>query len=343
MGRPLSRAIFLGSLATAVVACNALTGVGDLSVEAPDAAPEASGSPSALVDAGKDVGVEDTGLGPIDATVVDGCSATSCEALPPDFQLVALGEEGATCPEGFDLPLDVVENPTVASGACACGCDLKQAPSCAVAAGGTITLSYGALGSGTCASGGQEVPTGCSTDGFLGPFIAYDRSYAAPRATLSGGSCTPKVAADSTKLTSTSVRLCQATRLPQCEGKTCPPALAGFETCIGTSGEVTCPSGWTKRHLVGTSASITCGAGCTCTVAGNCSTTGKLSYFTSTNCSGTAGLTYPVGGCQETDGSPTVFASHRYDPNPPTNARCQTGGASTPTATLAQPSTVCCR
>lgn len=351
MGRSLLRAIFLGSVTSAFVACNAITGLGDLVTEpdAPDASeasvaplPTTTGTvPAPGLDAGRDGG----SLGTVDAEVVDGCSTTSCEALPLGFQLVAIGPRNDACPNGFGQPLDAVEEPAVGAGACTCGCDLKQAPSCTVGGGATITLGYGAVGSGTCAMAGQDVPTGCSTAGFMGPFLPYERSYTAPLATLTGGACDVKVVTDDTKLSTKSLRVCQATVLPQCEGKTCPPALTGFTACIAATGDVACPAAWPTKHLVGTSASFTCSAGCSCTVGGQCSTTGTLKYYPTANCTGGADLTYPVGGCGATPGSgATVYGSHRYDPAGPSSTRCNTGGISTPSApSLAQPSTVCCR
>ncbi|MBX3228622.1 MAG: hypothetical protein KIT84_08220 [Labilithrix sp.] len=338
-------------MGTVLVACTALTGVGDLLVDpdAPDAS-EAAAPPPTTTGTGTSPPPppppEDGGLPLVDATVVDACSASGCEVLPDGFELVALGapSSDADCPTGFAPLLDGVENPTLDPGACTCGCNLTQPPTCTVPAGGSITLLYGPVGSGSCTSTGQAVPTGCSTEGFHGPFIEYDRNYVAPTATRTGGNCTASASKDNSKLKTTSVRVCQATVIPQCDGKTCAPQVAPYETCVASQGARACPAEWPTRHRVGASASFTCGSGCTCSVEGQCSTSGTLRYFASTNCSGTAGLTYPVGGCNPTQAQATTYGSHRYDPNPPTNTSCKTGGTSAPgTPALAQELTVCCK
>lgn len=340
MGKPaLSRALLAAAFATASVACTLLTGASDLT-----SAPEPDSDAGPLAPDGSNAADASSVLGDVDATTVDACGTSSCEVLPDGFQLVALGAVDVPCPSGFTQPFDAVEQPSLDPGACTCGCNVTQQPACNVGGGNTISLLYGAAGSGTCPSMGQDVPTGCSTAGFLGPFIAYERQYVAPSATLAGGACNASATKDDTKLKTLRVRVCQASVIPQCDGKICPPSPAPFASCVAASGALACPAAWPQRHVVGASASFTCGAGCTCAVAGQCNATGTLSYFASGNCSGTAELTYPVNGaCNATGGSNVAYASHRYDPAPPTNVRCQSTGASTPSPALAQETTICCK
>ncbi len=337
------RIFFALVLGSATTACTMLIGLDDLGTEAsPVSEPEAgeASSPSPPPP-GEDAGV----LGTVDATVVDACSATNCELLPDGFQLVALGASGAECPSGFAQPTATVEQPSFDPGACSCSCNVTQQPTCTLGGNNTITLLYGPPGSGTCAANGQNVSAGCSTEDFLGPFISYDRKYLAPAATRTGGSCNASAAKDESKLKTTPSSLCLATVIPQCEGKTCAPNTAPFAACIAATGTHQCPPSWPQRHVVGTSATLSCGAGCTCSIQGQCNTTGTLRYFATNNCSGSPGLTYPVdGGCITTPGSgTTTYNSHRYDPAPPTNVGCQSAGTPTPSATLAQETTVCCK
>jgi hypothetical protein len=286
---------------------------------------------------------DDGGLLGDSALVVDGCDSTGCFDMPPGFSLVAFGAsaKGAACPAGFGTPTDTVEGPTFSNGACTCACTTGTAPSCP---SGTLTGGYDTDGSGMCGSTTTPIPnpTVCNTTGFLGPFATNnEHSYSPPAAT--GGTCNASATKDSSKLSYDSQgRVCEATTLPQCGTKVCPPAAAApFGVCIASDGDVACPSLFPNKHLVGTSASFTCGSGCGCSATASCQ--GKLEYFDTADCSGGVSFTLTVDGtCRSTATDGGTFGSHKYTAFAPANIGCSKSGSSSPSATLNNTTTVCC-
>ena len=275
---------------------------------------------------------------------VDGCSLGDCFDMPAGFTLVAFGAtaKGDGCPSGFGLPKDTVEGPKLAPDACTCECAVTSQPSCP---SGVISNNFGTAGAGTCpSSGGGYANFGCATDGFLGAFTTGNEHRFTPPGPT-GGSCSTSSTKDMTKLTYTAEgRICQATTVAQCEGKVCaPPVPAAFGACIASAGDVACPSAFPKKHLVGPSASFGCTLDCTCSVSATCK--GKMNYYASTDCSGTAGFTAQVNGqCLPTVAGGATFASHRYFPDPPANVACTKSGKSSDLPpVLDEPATVCCR
>ncbi|MBX3232819.1 MAG: hypothetical protein KIT84_43875 [Labilithrix sp.] len=353
MGKPwLSRAIFASSMGVGLAACTVITGVGDLVVgDAPDASeasapvPTVTGSiapPTPARDASDDGSL----LGDPDASVVDGCSAAECSDVPAGYQLVALGPRDAACPADFGAPADVVETPSLDPGACTCSCSVTQPPTCNASPNAQIMSSFGPNGA-ACLQPSATIPARCDGSGFLGPFPANERRYVPVAATRTGGTCSRTAVKDDSKLKTVARRLCRASVVPQCDGKTCAPAVTPYAACIATTGDVPeCPAAWPERHLVGASASFGCTNDCGCSVGGNCPTRGRVSYFASADCSGAAGIVFTANNaCTATAGSgAAAYASHRYDPDPPTGVGCQPNGAAPPTGpTLAQPTTVCCK
>ena len=335
----------------AVVSCSLTTSLEGLSngpttdgvvVEAGGAAGEsgaADGSEPGPTDASSDSFLQD-----VVAPVVDGCSMAGCFAMPAGFSLVAYGAtaKGVACPTGFTAPADTVEGPSVAANACTCGCSVTTQPSCPT---GTLVGHFDGAGSGLCDSaGGDLANNGCGTDGYLGPFdTGNEHKFKAPAAT--GGACSASANKDPNKLTyAAQGRVCQASTMPVCEGKVCPPAAAApFGVCIGAVGDVACPSGFSNKHLLGSSASFTCGAGCTCGgVTATCK--GKVNYFATGDCSGAAGMSVIVDDqCHSTDAMGASFLSHAYVPFGPSNVSCnKTGSSAASTPALSQPTTVCC-
>jgi len=339
-----------------LAACTLLSGVGDL-VEGeatPDAAealapvPTTTGTvtPPAPIDSGKE-DPDGNVLGDIDAAIVDACSPTGCSTLPPNFTLVALGAKNAACPAGFGQPLDVIETPSLDPGACSCGCSTLTSPTCAPAAGAMLDLFVGFTLGLSCPSNVDQINIGCASDGVMGPFnSAGERRYDPPPASPSGGTCKGTAQKDSAKLKAVDVRICQATVIPQCDGKACTPNTGAFKACIASNGNIaTCPPEFPERHLTGTSASFTCAETCSCGVNATCPASGKLSYFTNATCAGAPGVTFIANdACNPTGNAGGPYLSHRYDPDPPNVGPCSAGGSPAASApTLAQQTTVCCK
>jgi hypothetical protein len=336
------------AIAIALVSCTALTGVGDLSVETNtgDAAP----TPDTFVPISDGSGVVDVDtttdapFEPVDATVVDGCSASNCvDPLPVGFTLVALGPKGQPCPATFTAPADLHESPVAGAGACGCGCNVTSPPNCPKFGNGMVT-TFGAAGAGTCPNSGGTTSLGCGTDGYLGAFGAGNEHRYAPPGP-NGGTCGTSPTNDSSKVSTTDLRVCAASVVPTCDAKVCPPSLAApFIACIASNGDVACPKTFPTKHLAGTSVNLTCSGGnCGCSVTATC--TGKLSFFTATDCTGTAEFVAVVdGNCDPTVSTPpgASYGSHRYDPNGPTNVGCTTTGSTTAATSLANEATICC-
>lgn len=339
MGRLAGRLVACAGVALA--GCTLLTNIDGLVGGTPVDA--GGGSSSDVVASGvpEDASLADSILQDVGAIPVDACGTQGCFDMPTGFALVALGPKGGSCPSGFTLPADTVEGPNLGANACTCGCSVTNAPSCAT---GAIVGAFGTAGGLTCPNaGGNLVNTGCGTDGFLGPFgTGNEHKYTPPAA--SGGSCSASAVKDTAKLTyAAERRVCQASVVPQCNGKTCPPTVGGsFSVCIAATGDVPCPLAFPTKHLVGTGASFNCSAGCTCGVTANCS--GRLDYFASANCSGTAAYSIAVNNtCVATDNGGASYASHIYVANAPTQTACTKTGSTTPsTPALSGPVTTCC-
>jgi hypothetical protein len=272
---------------------------------------------------------------------VDGCALGGCFDMPSGFALVAFGTKGAACPGGFGPGADSVEGPRVDAGACTCACTVTAQPSCAQ---GQVVGFYGTGGALTCPnSGSTYANNGCGTDGFLGPFGAgNEHRFTPPPA--SGGTCSAAAEKDNSKLSYVAeARVCQATLVPQCDGKVCLPSVAPFQACIATAGDVACPAPFTTKHLVGSGASFNCSSSCTCGgVTATCR--GRVDYYASGNCSGAVGYSVPVTNqCLSTNNDGGSYASHLYVANAPLNVACTSGGSATPSApALNQITTVCC-
>lgn len=284
---------------------------------------------------------DDSLLGDVAVDVVDACSAVGCVALPSGFSLVAYGPRSA-CPTNFTQTSDTVENASVGSGGCTCGCSVTTNPSCST---GTMVGHFGTAGAGTCPSAGGDLANTslCASDGFMGAFaVGNEHRYTPPAP--SGGACSAAPNKDATKLAiGASKRLCQATVVPSCNGKVCPPSLTGgFAACIAAAGDVSCPSTFPNKHLVGSSASFTCGAGCTCGVTATCS--GRLDYYASANCTGMVQMSLQVDdACHPTVSADAgdSFASRLWNPTV-SNVGCTNGGSTSASTSLAGETTICC-
>lgn len=348
-GRVFAGTLIIGS----VTGCALLTGVGDLHegpIDEEDVASlDRDGGATSLDGGASDGNITDSQpsvLQDVTTTVVDGCSPTGCFDMPGGFSLVAFAAstKANDCPAGFALPVDTVEKPSAAAGACTCGCTVTAPPSCQ---NGTI-IGHFSTGTGMCENaGGNMVSNTCASDGFLGAFdVGNEHRYTPPPPT--GGACTAAPVKDPTKLSfGAQGRLCQATVVPKCEAKTCAPSLdsAGvYQACIATTGDVACPAAFPTKHLVGTGAAFDCGPGCACGgVTATCR--GALQFFATPNCVGAPGAVFPVNDtCVPTTSNPpgASYASHRYVPTM-MNVACTTTGSTAPAnVNVLQPATVCC-
>jgi hypothetical protein len=346
--------MFAFTAAVGVVSCTLLTGVGDLSVATDAGSDGTSPIPTTTghVDAGSppndaDVDPDSSFLGEVDASTVDGCSPTGCYDIPLGFQLVSLGPTTQPCPTDFAVPQTVVSGPTVGGGACSCGCSITTHSSCQVS---TLTQHIGNNpDASTCPNQFvTNLNAGCGMDGYLGPFNNW-REFWPNQNAAGGGLCNSQTNKDGSKLSSQSQKLCQATVVPRCDTKICPPKLpAPYAACIATAGDVDCPTDFPKKTLGGSKADFSCDGTCGCSgVSGDCNT-GTISFYFPPDCSGTAGVSYPVNGTcvsnAAASGNPNApYGSHKYFPDPVQNEKCNLTGSVSPSApSLSQVTTVCC-
>lgn len=341
------RQTLLGSFVILSVACNALSGASDLASSSSDPALDGSDTGSAREEGGAISSDGGPLLKDVHVEVVDACgSEARCFDLPSGFTLVAFGNPtgpaGAdpSCPNGFSEARTTVENPVVGANACACGCTITTQPTCPL--NGAIGNLFSRNNSLACdMTGTTYANNGCGTEGLASAFSPGDAHRFTPPGPT-GGQCAPMGTADTNTLTTVRGRMCQATTLPSCGGKICPAALLSpFQACVATAGDVTCPSTFPTKHVIGSSASFTCSSnGCGCSVTARCS--GRLFYYTSSDCSGNAIFDIIADDtCRPT--SYPAYASHNYVPNAPSNVVCTRNGSSTPSApTLVSPTTVCC-
>ena len=348
--RSRARAIFAFLTGVGLASCNAITGAGDLEVE--DRVLDASSDTSSAVKADgtvpTDAGSDGSPIGKIDATVIDSCSPTGCVALPEAWNLVAFGQEGAECPVNFGAGVDVVTEATLGPNACTCDCNMTAQPTCP-SEGTTIAQSVNLdPGAAACPTNVGTLSGGCTTDGFLGPFTenANKRQYTPTPAAMAGGACNATNKKDPSKLAVKKARVCAATVVPKCGEKICPPIIdfAPFKACVAAPGDNACPADLPTKTLISTTADFVCNGNCGCSVDGNCNNGGFLRFYDSLDCTGAAGVTFPVNSnCFLTNQTGGPFKSHRYSPNSPQGVFCKKTGSTTPsTVQLTDTSTVCC-
>jgi hypothetical protein len=258
-----------------------------------------------------------------------GAPTTGCQCAltpPPGWGLVAFATDRSAPCAGDLQTLDGIMDP-VADGACTCGCTAVL-PTCTATTFSTRTDDNSTPRCDQASGVSHDVSNGCIKDnGTLGPHS----QVIAP--SPQGGSCTAQASKDPGAVTSTPIRVCN----PNAGGATCAcgPGLGpGFTTCLATKGDQTCPAGTTKKHLVAATADVTCG-GCTCTTTKSCKAT--ITWFSDNSCQNSL-VTIDSESCKsqpERD-----YSSIRYTLEP--KASCIPSAAPPGTATLVDPSTVCC-
>jgi hypothetical protein len=252
------------------------------------------------------------------------CAAT----LPVGWTLVVLQpDRSAACTAGF-TQRDVIANPIAGSGACDCACN---APASACSSG-QLPTRYGTTTA--CSSSGASISvngTGCTV--LSGNFSDYFSATPLP-----GGACTASTVTDTTKVTSTEQRVCEAPS--SCHEDVCNGRVpAGSSACIGRDGDLSCPAGWSARRLVGTDVSLSCSS-CTCGGSASC-TNARINFFSDVSCA-TPLISFAVdGSCQPTN-APGAIGSFSYAATAG-NQQCMPNGSRTATIALTGTRTLCCK
>ena len=248
-------------------------------------------------------------------------------ALPLGFQLVAVAHGTMRVPTASVSRSMRSKSRRSVLARGPCGCDLKQAPSCTVGGGATITLGYGR--SGRHLRDGRPGRSDRLFDrGIHGPVLPYERNYTAPLATLTGGACDVKVVTDDTKLSTKSLRVPGDGALVR--RKDVPARSPGFTACIAATGDVACrrladeaPRRFDaklhvqRRMLVHGRQPVL--------------DHGHAQVLPDRrHCTGGADLTYPSAAAGRPAPARPSMARTRYDPAGPSSTRCNTNGISTP-------------
>nr|UXE44905.1 hypothetical protein Hi04_10k_c3883_00014 [uncultured bacterium] len=232
-----------------------------------------------------------------------------------------------SCPSGFAQNA-VVSKIDAGANACACGCD---APNGACKSG-NLTLGYGT----SCGlSEPYPVTGGCQM--FTGG-TPVTGQYAIGATPPVSGSCVARNIANDAGVAATSNTVCHPPTT--CDNAICNgPVPSGWQACVAHLGDMPCPSGsFSTRTVVGTDTSLTC-SGCTCSTA-NVSCAGDLTYFSDMNCGTPVVSIASDAGCVSASGG-LVF-SYKWN-GVVVDAGCAPSGTPTPSVSLVQTTTVCCR
>jgi hypothetical protein len=282
------------------------------------------------------------------------CASDSgpCIVVPRGWTIVAFEPSQSTaCPAGYTTgSMDFVDGPAAGASKCSCGaCSVTAPPTCD---SGEIPVHYDntvGVGTGTCnlvAEPGtgplmNSPPGSCGTDLYQGSYAGFDISYTSPPA--AGGVCTaPGVA--SGVATSTGVdRACPADtpQAANCNGNVCSPTLADpFKACILAPGAIACPEGpLSVRHEVGSAVSAACPS-CACATSATCS--GTVTVYTDMGCTTGAYKVPADGSCNAIHLQRASYNSYIYSGGAPMDVTCTASGPGAPTATLTNPTTICC-
>ena len=281
-----------------------------------------------------DSGGGDAGID-LDAEGTDGgnCDQTKCPPIPAGFTIVTLAQ-GQACPSGWGSN-DAVTNPTAEGGACTCACNVSQQPDCTQ---DDVTRAFDDGANATCGNAATSFPQnqgGCTA--FQGLYLNHGH-YSATAPAPSGGACTYDAHVDQGKVSGTPVHVCSAPA-------SCPAlACKSGSMCVAQDGDVACPQGFDKKTLVGSAATATCdGCGAaTCAVTGTCS--GKIAFFTDTQCQ--AGeVDFNADGSCVANPAGTIGPYYSYSTDI-SLAKADCAGApptATATASLQNPKTICCQ
>jgi hypothetical protein len=112
----------------------------------------------------------------------------------------------------------------------------------------------------------------------------------------------------------------------------------GFHACIETDGDQPCPAGFPNPHHAGDDSMLECSA-CTCQTSGSCDKP-TIKFYGDQNCNNqTGGPLKADGSCQGAQGGVATF---EYTANV-NGAKCTAMGPNTPTITITNERTVCCK
>jgi hypothetical protein len=283
---------------------------------------------------------------PADAAAGGGEAAPpgSCDCLPSvptGWDVVAFAVSGATaCPQGYSGSSDVVVDPALGPATCKCTCAIGAQPSCEQ---GTVIDTHSS--NSTCTNApihDLDAGGGACTAFSFGNLSAY-HSITAPPPT--GGTCAGQVQT-SVPSTGTMGRICAMGDAGTCAaaGSECRPSVAApFARCIAQSGALPCPAGFSVAHAAGASIVDTraCGT-CSCS-APSTTCNGSFSFYSDRGCASVVTTLAADGVCHPTPGGATAVA---YTFTSTAQASCAAPAAQPApqgNATLAQPTTVCCR
>ncbi len=309
-----------GAVVVALIAC----GIDIPEVVPVDAGVSEAGATDAplLNDAAKDAGA--------DVITPPVCDAACGFALPQGFGLVTFSAGATPACDPGQAPSDVVVDPKVGASACTCPCTITKPPDCSR---GIIKTTLDNDNSKTCGITGVSLVAtpGCNVQ--VGNLSA-DIGVTAPSAIDAGG-CSTNLVVDNTALQSNNARVCTPS---SCATTSCVPSLGRL--CAVATGDVGCPSPFTEKHLMGTSAAVACSPCGSCSIAAACA--GTLDVFMNGACSVNELVgKYTTGaGCQPTLANGVAIGSFKWTGFGTSSC---TADASTPSANLTNAQTVCCR
>lgn len=291
-------------------------------------APSEGGAPDASITPADGSVVTEAGVDASHDAAGDAAPSCTCAVVAPaGWARVAYAANRNTECAGDLVKDDRVANPTTLPGSCTCDCQVTQKPDCNQ---GNFDSLADSTTTAQCNSN-----TGVSRPANNGACTKASNNLASHRKAIPpapvGGTCAGAGTAHPDQMTTDAVRVCAEA------GQTCAcDAGASFTTCIRATGDLTCPTGFSKRTLVGAKGAVLCAATCGCSLTGTtCS--GTISYYSDQSC---ATLIEEIDDktCQAEKG--TSFNSYKWTGTP--NVVCTPGAAPTGTASLDAVETVCC-
>jgi hypothetical protein len=287
----------------------------------------------------KDAGAADGASLPDGPSVADGGDETTigescgdqkfCALAPPNgwsFVTTRFGGAG-DCPTGYSSGTDLVERLEVPQASCDCACGAPTSPgSCT---DGTASVQKGSVF--VCLGGSSITTSAACTSASIninaGEHVRLN-ALAPKQAACTGSVQSAKPAPAPTR----PARSCALTALPTSDGcangRRCVPAPIGsYGLCIAQVGSNSsfCPSGYSRRHSLGTSVSDSrqC-VSCTCETTDTC-TNARVELFTVAGCSSPDPLTINADGkCQSPGaGAARTYQSARYVADRVAGSACQ--------------------
>jgi hypothetical protein len=268
------------------------------------------------------------------------CSAYACTpTIPAGWALAILDPSGmAACPKAYGGPTKLVVDPDLGPATCSCTCAVSSPPSCV---DGTVADTRG--DNSACNDqtiGRPSNDGGCVGVNGFGTLAPYHSIAPLPP---TGGACsaTPVTVLPAAGTVGQSCSYGGSLGGGCSSGACAPDPGSAYSSCVSHAGPVACPAGYPNKHSVGTALNDTraCGS-CAGTLATTCSNA-TLSFYTDGACQALAAAVPATGLCVSNPTGPGIN-SYRYSAT--TNAQCTTSTPSAPTgsATVAQPSTICC-